>query len=748
MPATAEAEVNSNVAAPAAAHASNPVLETAMAAVSLETHLLIPASFSKVKGAGSLSPPAADVVKRARDLAAEMSAPANDKTRKEMEHDAERVQLFLRKSVQALTRLNPEGTPTPLFPRTMEALLQTAAAYPDLAATTVVHPVATHLADQPEAMDAEKRECDVGALSVFATEGVHGGNWEQQLELYEIMRVCWDKSAWGRVLGNAEFLALVGKGGSALCLVMLLFSQEEDDTLTAGQNPTLHSYLHACMRDGLTGGSGTLRDCRRHSDMCLTLHSGTEFFGPRAGDTIHVPSVEVYTALVKGSRAPLHTAMQQVDKVSYEKWVKGDDTGNITMTMVYERIQIILGSFGSKTAPLAEDGATDSGTPAPFFSVNSVDRKRKPANQDPGKKTPPKPPAGAPARSPTMVPMCKPRTSHNTRWSPVDHTDPSLGMPKQCNRDWENQGNCHRGSDCYWTHSTLDGRPVVKAAGQANPTMQPPKPASTRCWNRLCTTAGCSGYHCLNCGLAGHDANACQYRNGRYAMARGRGRGSPGRGQHRGRGRGQAYSGRGNSYTSRGRGRVRFNVNEVEQNEHHAVGEPAGESVTVQMSSEEYNAYTMRPDRGYCESARLQYSALPPCWSWTMTSTPPLCKSDCKLREHTHAAPATLPADPHSRRLAEMRTMTDDEVNTSMFSWSEEKTSRPSPRATTYVDKQEPRTTTINQEETAHTPNTIDNSAPASPGQSYQKKKIIKKRPSQTTGVETAVLPRMTVWSQ
>ena len=188
-------------------------------------------------------------------------------------------------------------------------------------------------------------------------------------------------------------------------------------------------------------------------------------------------------------------------------------------------------------------------------------------------------------------------------------------------------------------------------------------------------------------------------------------------------------------------------MNEVEQNEHHAVGEPAGESVTVQMSSEEYNAYTMRPDRGYCESARLQYSALPPCWSWTMTSTPPLCKSDCKLREHIHAVPATLPADPHSRRLAEIRIITNNEVNTSIFLWSEEKISRPSLRATTnYINKQEPRTTTINQEEKAHTPNTIDNSAPASPGQLYQKKKIIKKRPSQTTGVEAAVLPRIIVW--
>jgi len=450
------------------------------------------------------------MAKRARDLLAEMSSTANDKTRKGIEHDAKNVPALLRKMVKGLTRLHAEGTPTPLFPRVMEALLQIAAAFPDLAITTVVHQVATHLAENPAAINAEKREYDVGNLTVFATEGAYGGSWEQQLKLCEVLRACWDETAWNRVLGNSEFLALVGKGGSSLCLIMLLFAQEEDDTLTSGQNPTLYSYLRAHMRDGLIGGSGTLRDCRRHSQAYLVLHLGTEFFGPRAGDTTHVPSVEMYTALVKGPKAPLHHALQQADKVAYEKWVAAPETGSITMTMAYEKIQIILGSFGSKIAPLPNDGGHDTGTPAPFFSINSVDRKRKPLRPEPGKKTPPGPPAGAPPTPAAGGPVCAPRAPRNTGWSPLNYIDPSLGLPKQCNRDWESQGNCSRGSECWWTHSTLDGRPIAgaKKTGRANSPLQPGKPASSRCWNRLCTVAECSGYHCLNCGLAGHDADA------------------------------------------------------------------------------------------------------------------------------------------------------------------------------------------------------------------------------------------------
>ena len=55
---------------------------------------------------------------------------------------------------------------------------------------------------------------------------------------------------------------------------------------------------------------------------------------------------------------------------------------------------------------------------------------------------------------------------------------------------------------------------------------------------------------------------------------------------------------------------MRFNVNEMNQGDHDMDVEPTGESVTVQMSSDEYNTY--RQDRGCCESARLNYSALPP----------------------------------------------------------------------------------------------------------------------------------------
>ena len=84
---------------------------------------------------------------------------------------------------------------------------------------------------------------------------------------------------------------------------------------------------------------------------------------------------------------------------------------------------------------------------------------------------------------------------------------------------------------------------------------------------------------------------------------------------------------------------------------------------------------------------------------------PPVCKPFCKPgREKINARPKiALPADPHSRRLAEIRMITNTDVNTSIFSWSEETLSRPSLKATiNHMNNQETRTKTI------HAPNIVD----------------------------------------
>ena len=114
---------------------------------------------------------------------------------------------------------------------------------------------------------------------------------------------------------------------------------------------------------------------------------------------------------------------------------------------------------------------------------------------------------------------------------------------------------------------------------------------------------------------------------------------------------------------------------------------------------------SMSQDRGYCKSARLRYSVLPACWAWTIDYTPSVCKTFCKPgREKINTRPKiTLPADPHSRRLAEIRMITNTDGNASMFSWSEGILSRPSLTATiNYMNNQETRTKTI------HAPNIVD----------------------------------------
>ena len=83
---------------------------------------------------------------------------------------------------------------------------------------------------------------------------------------------------WGIGFGHSVFFTVrtcFNAGFFPAPLVVLLFALEKGNTPTSGQYPTLCSRLRAHVRDGLIGGSCTLRDCRRHSCASLTLRPGT-----------------------------------------------------------------------------------------------------------------------------------------------------------------------------------------------------------------------------------------------------------------------------------------------------------------------------------------------------------------------------------------------------------------------------------------------------------------------------------------
>ena len=508
----------------------------------ISSHLFLPVeAFSKVKGNKSVSPSATKMKENAATVSDAVSSAVNEKARKTIEMEARQVPGGLKKTIKNLTCLE-DRPKTPHYPRWLEAIMRIAEFYPTLAMETVAHPVGKHLANNPSAVNVLKQEYDLNDIEVCSTAGAYDVSWEKQYKLFEIMRHCWDETAWAAVFENPEFVELVGKSGSPLCLVMLIFSQEKDDTLADGKNPALYSYLKSNLREGRIGGHGTLRECRAFSQKYLQLYRAMEFFLPRSSDSISVNVKGVFQALAHGLLSPVAKAMEQGAKVAFDTWVEKElaDNEPITMTKAYAMLLQLLGSGVSSIPALedASDGAQASG-PVPLYEVHSVGRfrptKRKGPNDSGG--------AGkkhAPAAPTTPeegeIRSFTPRERTNLGWPPVDYIPPNMQLPKQCNQDWKVMGSCPH-AKCYYTHTGRDGRPITEGSGGNTHPAQKPHPI---CWNQLCSTEGCSGFHCNNCGLTGHKADACPHQNRRNSGSP-RGRGG-GRGGGRGAGRGSGSS--------------------------------------------------------------------------------------------------------------------------------------------------------------------------------------------------------------
>ena len=134
VPVITEVEVNANEASAANVPAQpvNVLQHVEMANLTVSASLLLPTTaFSATLNGKSVFPLVVDMKARTTVLNDATSCAALEKTRKSTEAEAKQI----------TSQVFPDGTATPAFPRTVEAIMLFADTFPEVASETVVLPI-------------------------------------------------------------------------------------------------------------------------------------------------------------------------------------------------------------------------------------------------------------------------------------------------------------------------------------------------------------------------------------------------------------------------------------------------------------------------------------------------------------------------------------------------------------------------------------------------------------------------------